>query len=339
MISLVYSCLIYVCGAFKWCAIAFKDNKEITAASADAYEKVLTLTKTEAANNPGYDITITNGDWTVTPLTVMHLDYANVGQALQDHQGLKMNEVYMPARNLKNKNWYAMVLPFDINAEDFFDKAALGYGAFEVQDIENTSKDVRFKLTIEKIKANTPFILKVVHNFDADRNGAKPLCDVVFNEQFGEPGVTIATLPEGQAYNDLEKSPFTVDQSGNKFIGQYTGKTGLADTERYMSKGEFYKGYPDPAPEGKTPTYLAPTVAYLQFPSVAAAANARIFIEEPDGTTTAIDGVGVAEDDDAEIAAGSAAQGWYTITGVKLDAEPTTTGTYIFNGKKVFIQK
>ncbi len=32
-------------------------------------------------------------------------------------------------------------------------------------------------------------------------------------------------------------------------------------------------------------------------------------------------------------------EGWYTITGVKLDAEPTTTGTYIFNGKKVFIQK
>ena len=321
-------------------AIAFKDNKEITAASADAYEKVLTLTKTEAANNPGYDITITNGNWTVTPLTDMHLDYANVGQALQDHQGLKMSNVYMPARNLKNKNWYTMVLPFDINAEDFFASNALQYGAFEVMDVENNTKDVHFKLTIETIPANTPFILKVVHDYDKNRDAANALCNIVFNRQYREEGVTIAALPADKdwAYNVLEKSPYSEDKKGNKFIGQYTGKTGLADTERYMSKGEFYKGYPDPAPEGKTPTELAPTVAYLQFPSVAAAADARVYVEEPGGVTTAINGVGVAEDDDVEIAAGSAAQGWYTITGIKLDAKPTTSGIYIFNGKKVAIQ-
>ena len=35
---------------------------------------------------------------------------------------------------------------------------------------------------------------------------------------------------------------------------------------------------------------------------------------------------------------GAFAEGWYTITGIKLTSEPTVTGTYIYNGKKVFFQ-
>ena len=40
---------------------------------------------------------------------------------------------------------------------------------------------------------------------------------------------------------------------------------------------------------------------------------------------------------EAEVEA-EAAEGWYSVTGIKLDAEPTAPGTYIFNGKKVFFQ-
>ena len=73
-------------------------------------------------------------------------------------------------------------------------------------------------------------------------------------------------------------------------------------------------------------------MAILRFGSAEQAAKARIFIEDEDGTLTEINAV----DADAEVAYG---EGWYTINGVKLEGEPTTTGTYIFNGKKVFIQK
>ena len=59
--------------------------------------------------------------------------------------------------------------------------------------------------------------------------------------------------------------------------------------------------------------------------------EARI-IEEEDGTFTAINGVA------AEADAAVAGEGWYTISGVKLNAQPTEKGIYIFNGKKVAIQ-
>ena len=62
---------------------------------------------------------------------------------------------------------------------------------------------------------------------------------------------------------------------------------------------------------------------------VSAAPN--IFVEEPDGSTTAItcisaDGKAVTAD------------GWYTLNGVKLNAAPTEKGVYIQNGKKVVIK-
>ena len=61
------------------------------------------------------------------------------------------------------------------------------------------------------------------------------------------------------------------------------------------------------------------------------AANARIFIEELDGSTPAINAVtGEVINNDAK--------GWYTVGGVKLDAQPTQKGVYINNGKKVVIK-
>ena len=59
--------------------------------------------------------------------------------------------------------------------------------------------------------------------------------------------------------------------------------------------------------------------------------KARIFVEEADGSVTAIstinaDGVAIA------------AEGWYTLNGVKLQGAPTEKGVYIQNGKKVVIK-
>lgn len=61
----------------------------------------------------------------------------------------------------------------------------------------------------------------------------------------------------------------------------------------------------------------------------ASGSNARILIEEPDGSTTAIN----AGNTDA-----TNAEGWYTIDGVKLNAQPVQKGIYINNGKKVVIK-
>ncbi len=320
------------------------NQHNVTKATTTA--NALSIDRKENVENPvGYNITEQRGELTINPLLEMHLDYANMAQALEDHQGIKMNKVYMPNRNLKNKRWYSMVLPFDVVAEDFFATDKLGYGAFETLDKENTNGNtVRFKLTIEKIAANTPFILKVFHDHSKSTEGVAPY-PTDDNHYLGEiffENKTIAVLPEGQAYNQLEKSPFSIDGAETKFIGQYTGKVGMEDNERWMTAGEFKKGYPVPVNEDDhAATVLDPTAAYLSFKTAEQAANARIYVEELDGTVTAIESLDVAgneDDEDAESAA-SFAEGWYTITGVKLTAEPTVSGTYIYNGKKVYIKK
>jgi hypothetical protein len=56
----------------------------------------------------------------------------------------------------------------------------------------------------------------------------------------------------------------------------------------------------------------------------------RIFIEEADGTTTAINAVMNEK--------GANAEGWYTIGGMKLQGAPTQKGIYINNGKKVVVK-
>ena len=64
---------------------------------------------------------------------------------------------------------------------------------------------------------------------------------------------------------------------------------------------------------------------------VNATGEARITVEEADGSTTAISNIsadGVA----------MKADGWYTVNGVKLPGMPTEKGIYINNGKKVVIK-
>ena len=106
-----------------------------------------------------------------------------------------------------------------------------------------------------------------------------------------------------------------------------------ADSE-HSSKVEFgsidlyhnVENAPTTAPNRPCPAFGA----YIKAkPGVQAAPS--IFIEEADGSTTAItainaDGVAVK------------AEGWYTINGVKLQGMPTEKGIYINNGKKIVIK-
>ncbi|MDY6328675.1 MAG: hypothetical protein SPL51_04245, partial [Lachnospiraceae bacterium] len=59
--------------------------------------------------------------------------------------------------------------------------------------------------------------------------------------------------------------------------------------------------------------------------------NLTIYVEEPDGSTTAISTI------NAEGVA-VPAEGWYTLNGVKLQGVPTEKGIYIHNGKKLVVK-
>ena len=117
--------------------------------------------------------------------------------------------------------------------------------------------------------------------------------------------------------------------NGHQFIGVYNpvdvagaeykwirSKDGaLVDGAKYKEQG--------------TTAHMRRLIAYFKLNTTNG--NARILIDEPDGTTTVINAV-TAETMNVQ------ADGWYTLNGVKLQSIPTQKGIYINNGKKVVIK-
>ena len=116
------------------------------------------------------------------------------------------------------------------------------------------------------------------------------------------------------------------DPRGNIFYGVYAptpvyGHEYATTTKAGVIKrlGEF---------DESDPFTIVPTAGYFKM----ADAAARIFIEEPDGTTTVIKGINA----DGEAIVDN--DGWYTLNGVKLQGAPTQKGIYINNGKKIVVK-
>ena len=303
-----------------------------------------TLNKVKNANYNIADDAFTNGWLTIGQLKEIPLGKADLAkitdvelqQVLEDHKGLIVDVVLPSDRSMSANEWYSWVLPFNVTPRDFFypivtknedneitdyKDSRWGLGAIELLDLaKSKNSNAVFTLTMDEIPANTPFIVKVDETVSAEKMGA-----IRFKN------VTIANTNYVDADGNAVNPTAVSDDNNVKFIGLYTPKTGVDATEWILNREsattprKFLSG-----PNDKVT--LSQTRAYLKFGSEVLSANARITVEEPDGTTTVINGV----DADAEVAYG---EGWYTINGIKLEGEPTTSGTYIFNGKKVFIQK
>jgi hypothetical protein len=281
------------------------------------------LVKSELCET-NYVINFTQAYLSIAPLAEIPLDEfvevfegkeVALTQVLEDHQNTTVGFRMPSNRSFKANTWYTLVLPFDIRVRDL--SAALGYAVVDIFDQDNTSNDVKLKLFVNELKANEPFIVKV----DEDIKKAQMKTINFGGKKF--------LVPDAK-FNYATEDPIITDKSGNSFTGTYAGKSPMATDEYFIAgnSGTFYTG------DGTDTWSIKQTEAYLKKGSANGGAL-RIYIEEPDGTTTIIEGVEAA----SEAAEAEAAEGWYTVTGVKLEAEPTTTGTYIFNGKKVFIQK
>ena len=209
-------------------------------------------------------------------------------------------------RTLWANEWNAIVLPFDITPYKFIE--AIGtYAIFDVMQTSGTA--MNFKITINSIPAYTPFLVKV------DK-------DVVLNDKKFED-VTIKAIDEtalavaNDAYifqgNLAKNTPVpawivTANSKGKGSIDLYHNVEGKTNYPCYAF-GAYIKAKP------ATPANQAPV----------------IYIEEADGSTTAITAI------NAEGVAVKA-DGWYTLNGIKLNAAPTEKGIYINNGKKVVIK-
>ena len=218
-------------------------------------------------------------------------------------------DVTFTDRKLNGGKWNVLVLPFATSAKAI--STALDYAVIDVFDTSSSDGNVRFKLNVTNgvgtsvIPANTPFLVYPT----ADIN----LNTVVFSS------VDIVAASDNVA---------VADAGGNKFIGTYKNTPLTATTGKeyqYMSGGTFYDL------KAGASTTLKPLRAYLDLSGSTSAAPI-IYIEEPDGYTTAINTVTGATS--VLKAEGS----WYTINGVKLQGMPTQKGIYIKNGKKVVIK-
>lgn len=284
-------------------------------------------------------VTVKSGKLRVTAADEITLDVVSFNKAsydeeadkadqlIRDYSGTKVTKINFAtskqegtsAYEVKGDQWYSMVLPFNATVRDI-QKIFNGFVTVDVlsqnaKDITKAS-EIRFTVTVGDIAANTPFVAKTDQNFKFPAANSS---------------IENANGIEIQYPVDEEGKPATAsvkDASGNEFIGTYSAFF-APDKDNYdfinLSKGNVQAMAQD--------AYVRPFGAYIK---VAEGVNnaqspVRVIFEEEDGTLTAIDAVQV------EVAE-NAAEGWYTINGVKLNAQPTEKGIYIFNGKKVAIQ-
>ena len=209
-------------------------------------------------------------------------------------------------RTLWANEWNAIVLPFDITPYKFIE--AIGtYAIFDVMQTSGTA--MNFKITINSIPAYTPFLVKV--DKDVELNGKK------FND------VTIKAIDE----NALAVANDAYIFQGN--LAKNTPVPAWIVTANSKGKGgiDLYHNV-----EGGTNYPCYAFSAYIKAkPATPANQAPVIYIEEADGSTTAITAI------NAEGVAVKA-DGWYTLNGIKLNAAPTEKGIYINNGKKVVIK-
>lgn len=270
-----------------------------------------------------YAVTVKNSDGTLTfglatvvaegALTID--DSKDMKAALTTANGTDQT-ITFSARSLTVDSWNVMVLPFNTTVSEV--SRALGYAVIDVLDETATDGNVHFNIHLGEIKANTPFMFKV----DGEKNNLNQV--VVLSKTI----VYDADNTDADAVQiDADGNPYVADKAGNKLVGFYGINNAVA-------AGEYYLGKEDGKVTWKPAGATGATVKNGERAKLVMASGSearQIIIEEPDGTVTAINAINV---DNVVNAKGS----WYTLSGMKLEGQPTEKGVYINNGKKVVIK-
>ena len=248
--------------------------------------------------------------------TIELVDTKDMTESLKAANNSTTTSITFNTRTLKKDTWNTLILPFDIKVRDLSDE--LGYAVVDMLDINNADKSkVIFKITTGTIPANTPFMIKTdeeVNLQDAFFATVDPADPTKFTVKI--------------AYTD-ETTCEVADAAGNKLTGAYKPQT-VNDGEYYMNGSGNWKKY-----AGTGFTINGERVKFTKASATSAAPT--FYIEEGDGTMTVINGETTSiETISAEKL--NAAEGWYTLNGVKLQSMPTQKGIYINNGKKVVIK-
>ena len=305
-------------------------------------------TKTDAVNlaagavkaNANYEVTFEGGDLTIVGPNSLYL--AQADEYLLDKIKEAANKsaaststtynILFDDRELKREVWAAMVLPFETSVKEISD--ALNYAVVDVLDVDNKSNDMHLKLHMGKIAANQPFIVKYYKEDVEDNASTTDVDESVDNSKLKLS--TLRNLPRKKivykadaAYVNDKGNVFVENTyNGHQFIGVYNPVDVYGANYKWIARGNGnLLDAGDYTEDNKA--HMRRLISYFKLnPS---AQNARILIDEPDGTTTVINAI-TAESMNVQ------AEGWYTLNGVKLQGVPTEKGIYINNGKKVVIK-
>ena len=208
-------------------------------------------------------------------------------------------------RQIKKNVWASLVLPFNTTVRQVSN--ALGYAVVDMFVEDLNSDAMNFKLYMGEIPAYTPFLVKTDETVN--------LNNVVFED------VRIVALTDANRGN-LTQSNKSYNFNGNMNY-DVIGEEFWSDGSKMTEDGIQFNKYAATAKCRAMKAYITAKAGVSAAP--------QIFIEEPDGSTTAINAI-TAEKVNA------VKEGWYTLNGVKLNAAPVEKGIYINNGKKVVIK-
>lgn len=291
----------------------------------------------DGAYNDNYAVTFTPGDL-IFGASELVLDPEDATLATKISEAAATGEKYdvtFDNLTMKANEWYAMVLPFEVDPKEMV-YAADRYVIFNELNVAGTTAgNFKFTLKFEPIPAGTPFLIK----FAGDADDIIDWAADIYPEIEGIQPIAFNGVDISDAINATEKEgilKFTgtyasdVELQGSRTNGSENYVWWLCDTryERSTRVNDWLK------PISK-PHTVAPMEAWLDGNESAWTGYAPIItVEDFDGQTTSIQTLNAGEINGLNVVT----EGWYTINGIKLDAKPTQKGIYIFNGKKVAIQ-
>ena len=260
-----------------------------------------------------------NGNYDITGFTAGKLDISETLVATLTNDGTAASviatgvangnayNVTISGRTLKANQWNAIVLPFAVKPLDFCN--AIGqYAVFNTlskveKDASDVLKDkIYFKLELNEIAANEPFLVKPLAAVEADFT--------INNVEFKGTGA----------------DPVYTGVAGATFTGTYKATADIASTNWWALSGGKFLHFSAARTNG-----LKFTNAYIELTSGASAAE--FFVEDIDNNgVTAIKSLNLDTMETVDM------NGWYTVGGVKLQGAPVEKGVYINNGKKVVIK-
>lgn len=274
-------------------------------------------------NNANYNISFVKGGIKLGTANTLVLDPTDTqleGRITDANN--KDYAIKFGSKAMKEKEWYAMVLPFATTPAELVD--ALGtYVVVNTLSDASSLNNIKFKLEMDEIAAGTPFIIKPAEEVNWS----------VF--KLVDDGTT-ATVDES-----LKKISETITPTvtaGATLTGVYKKTTikndpdGLVEWLCDTGYKEGTKGNNWLKPKNSAHDVM-PLEAYMILAEGSSYAPV-ITVEDFDGYTTSIQTLNAGEINDLNVAA----EGWYTLQGVKLDSAPTEKGIYIFNGKKVMVK-